>query len=474
MRFPGFAAGTFDGKSRILAGERCVNYYPADVAAGGKTRAALIGCPGLPDFASIVDSPGRGIFAEEHDRLFAVFGSTLNEIDENGLPTVRGAVELDGNPATMATNGNDQLLVNSGSKGRILDLNTNVLSAIVVNDITMCASLDTFLIGLDSTTGTLKISEASDGMTWDPGQIAQRSAAPDPFVSFIVCAGEIYLWGRKTGEVWFNEGGSTFPLALRGGSGFEVGIAAIFSVAPFGTTMAWLGRSARGAGQVFWMNGYTPNVISNEALEWAIETYKETVGISDAIGWSYEKLGHSFYVLEFPAAGKTWIYDAKTNQWHERGLWSPPANDFVPYRARFHAAMFDKNLVCDSQAGKIYRLASSVYTDIGGAELRRLRRLPHLSDENRQHSYDYFELEYARGVGTVAAGQGFDPVWMLRFSEDGGMTYGNVRTEHMGKAGDYLHRARWDRFGTARDGVFELSVTDPVPADLFDAYLGIS
>lgn len=85
MKLPGFVNGSYENQSRVMAGERAINLMPEVVDSGGKVRSALVPTPGFADFASTLDSPGRGIF-EEFGRCFAVFGDTLYEIDVNGLP----------------------------------------------------------------------------------------------------------------------------------------------------------------------------------------------------------------------------------------------------------------------------------------------------------------------------------------------------------------------------------------------------
>lgn len=471
MRFPNFAGPSYESQALMQLGARTVNLYREVVSVpGGKSQASLYPCPGLLDFATPTVAGGRAIFPEESGRLFAVMGNVLDEVDSAGNVTARGAVVVDGNPAQMATNGNNQLLCASGGFGTLLDLTTNIQTS-VVTGITMCGMVDTFLLGLDAVTGTFKISEASDGTTWDAGQVAQRSAAADPWIAMIVVDREIFFFGVKTGEAWFNNGGSPFPFALRQGAFWEVGIDAPWSLSPFGASFAWLGGSARGSGRVYTMNGYTPAPISNEALEWAIEGYKQTSRIDDAIGWGYDQIGHNFYVLEFPSAGKTWVYDGLTGEWHERGLWM--ANDYLPYRARFQASIYKKNIVLDSQSNKVYQLSTTTFTDVGGNPLRRMRRLPHISNENRRFSLDYAELECQRGVG-LTVGQGSDPLMMFRTSWDGGATYGNERVRSLGKKGAYSQRVLWERCGNGRDLVMEFSCSDPVPVRLFDLYVGIS
>ncbi|MFE1676613.1 hypothetical protein ACFMJE_18460, partial [Acinetobacter baumannii] len=61
--------------------------------------------------------------------------------------------------------------------------------------------------------------------------------------------------------------------------------------------------------------GYTGKRISTHAIEYAIQSYST---ITDAIAFTYQQEGHSFYVLTFPTADKTWVFDVSTELWHER------------------------------------------------------------------------------------------------------------------------------------------------------------
>jgi hypothetical protein len=59
----------------------------------------------------------------------------------------------------------------------------------------------------------------------------------------------------------------------------------------------------------------------------------------------------------------------------------------------------------------------------------------------------------------------------LRRSDDGGHTWSNLYSVDCGTAGNYRTRAIWRRLGRSRDRVYELSVSDPVPWRVVDAYL---
>jgi hypothetical protein len=61
------------------------------------------------------------------------------------------------------------------------------------------------------------------------------------------------------------------------------------------------------------------------------------------------------------------------------------------------------------------------------------------------------------GIGNAS---GSDPQLMLRFSDDGGHTWSNLRTVSLGTVGQYNARAKFARLGSGRNRVFEVSMTD--------------
>lgn len=472
-RWPGFVGPSYQSLSKMLNGEVTMNFYPEIVAAeapNAKARAALYPCPGVLDVSRANDGPGRGMLREDSGRVFAVCGQVFGELGAGGQWTPRGAVIGDANPSQMATNGNDELFTVSGTKGYLFNLTSSAFT-VEVTDVTMCGAIDTFLLALDAMTGTLKMSEPGDGTTWDPGQVVQRSAMPDPWVSFAIARKEIILIGRKSGEVWFNDGSSPIPFTLRVGSVFEVGIEAEFTLVPYGGSVAWLGNSDKGGLGVYGLNGYEPYKISTLAVDAALQGYRDEGSLAGAVAWTYSRLGHDFYVLDLPRPGKAWVYDKQTDQWHQRGRWVD--NDFAHYRPRFYVDGLGYGLVLDSEGTGIYRFSETVYTDIGGGVLRRVRQTPLMQTENRRVSIDYLEFEAQRGVG-LNAGQGVDPQLMVRMSYDGGNTWGNERTVGLGKAGHYDERIIKHKWGSGRNPCVQIACSDPVPVRLFDLYYGAS
>jgi hypothetical protein len=104
--------------------------------------------------------------------------------------------------------------------------------------------------------------------------------------------------------------------------------------------------------------------------------------------------------------------------------------------------------------------------------IRRLRRAPHVANENVRIFYRKFELDLERGVGLVT-GQGSDPEVMVRLSRDGGHTWGEPMRMSAGRMGEYTTRVIARRLGQARDTVFEVTVSDPVAWSLVQAWLDL-
>ena len=472
MRLSGFVAGAYVSRSQILAGEDLINMFVEPAPHGNKAKAALFPIPGVTTFATLTAAGGRGIFAEDA-RCFTVFGATLAEIDANGAVTNRGTVAVDNNPVTMCSSGDagQDLFITSGNTAYILDLVTNVLTTETdAGAVTQGGQIDGFFVALDAATSTLKISESLDGKTWDATQIAQRTSASDPWIAMAVERGEVYRFGEKTGEVWYNAGLAPFPFAARPEGFFQVGIAAAFSLARVAGSLAWVGRTENGNPAVYLMDGYEPIQISTPAIDWLLQQYDDAVGVDDAIGWSYDREGHKFYVVTFPSSNRTLCYDVTTKAWHRRGFWDTTTADFLAYRPIFHASAFRRNLVCDSNGSVVYEYDSDVYTDVGGEELRRVRRTPHTADEHKRLYFPWAELEAERGVGNANAP---DPLVALRYSNNGGKTWGSNRTRSVGALGTYDTRARWEQCGSGRDRVWELWTTDAAASYWFDFYHGI-
>jgi hypothetical protein len=293
---------------------------------------------------------------------------------------------------------------------------------------------------------------------------SSKDGAPDDLVTLIVDHREIYLLGETSSEVWVDQGTSPFPFNRIPGTSTQHGIVSAFSVSRLGNSFAYLSKNNRGTAQIVQMNGYVPQRISTHAVENSLTGQT----ITDAIAWTYQLEGHEVYVISFPTLQLTWCYDIATQMWH-KWLYTNNLGQYERCRGNC-AAVFQGNvLVGDYSNGKIYKLERNIYTD-DGQNVKRLRRAPHLTVDLQRQYFEELQLQFQPGVG-LSTGQGDDPQAMLRWSSDGGSTWSSEHWTTIGKIGKYTNRAIWRRLGTARDRIFEVSVSDPVKAVIVSANL---
>jgi hypothetical protein len=289
-------------------------------------------------------------------------------------------------------------------------------------------------------------------------------------VSSIVDHGQAWLFGTNSVEVWYNSGATDFPLQRIDGAFNEIGCAATFSVAKMDNSLFWLGSDRRGKGIVYRANGYSGTRVSTHAVEWQIQQYAD---ISDAVAYTYQQDGHSFYVLSFPTANATWVYDVATQAWHERAGFINGA--FTRHRSNCQTYFNNVNAVGDYQNGNIYAFDMDKYSDHDRIQkwLRSWRALPTGQNNLKRTTQHTLQLDCETGVG-LENGQGSDPQIMMRWSDDGGHTWSNEHLSSMGKIGEYFKRVFWRRLGMTlklRDRVYEISGTDPVKVSIVGAEL---
>lgn len=477
MEWRAFVDGSYESQSATFDQEDTINFYfePREVE-GATSKYALYPTPGSKSLVTAAGVPGRAHIAirdRGNPREFAVIGTALYEVDASANLTSLGAVASNGQPATLSWNGDGghELFITAGGNGYLYDLVSGVFSTIanLAGVADKGAATGGYFFALDISTSTIYASGLLDGTTWLGTSIAQRSAAPDPWISILAANNYLYAFGTETSEVWFNAGLSPFPFQLHPSGLIQFGCVASFSPAVVDSAVLWLGQTNQGYGMVLRVYGFQPEVISTFPLQKAVNGYSI---VSDALGDVYNDVGHTFYQLSFQEAGVTWLYDFQSEKWTKKLTWISEENRWDISRPIWHAFVFGQHRWLDVVSGNLYKVSQDYATDVENRPLRRLRRAPCLEAENQYVHYSYFELDLEPGLGT-ATGQGEDPQVMMRLSNDAGKTWSNERQCSAGKIGEYSTRVRWDRFGTGRRRVVEVTISDPVPYRISNAYIGL-
>jgi len=499
---------SYVARSVNAADARMVNLFPEIVPEAGKEPAFLQRAPGLKLLNTIGVGPIRGLwaFSSNDGVAFVVSGNELYKINNTYTATLLGTVSGAG-PVSMADNGT-QLFIAANGPSYIYNNTTGVFGAITDPDfpgaVTVCY-LDGYFVFNQPNSQLMWVTAILDGTNINALDFASTEGSPDGLIAVASNFREVWAFGTNSIEVWYDVGGTGFPLQRIQGAFNELGCAAPYSVAKMDNGLFWLGRDRRGQGIVYRANGYAGVRISTHAVEWQIQQYAD---MSDAIGYTYQQDGHSFYVLIFPSANTTWVYDAATQAWHERAGFVD--GQFTRHQSNCQMAFQNKIVVGDFQNGNIYAFDLDNYSDNGQIQkwLRSWRALPQGTNNLHRTAQHSLQLDAQTGAylpdvnvditGTddvfiVSEASAFlltesdiylidqvgqninpQPSVMLRWSDDGGHTWSNEHWKGMGAVGQYFYRTIWRRLGMTvklRDRVYEVSGTDPIKIAIMGAEL---
>jgi hypothetical protein len=467
---------SYVARSVNAADNRMVNLFPEAIPEGGQTGGFLNRAPGLKLELTIGTGPIRGLWAHETNgtEAYIISGNEMYKMYQDYSTVLLGMVEGTG-PVSISDNGN-QLFIAANPNGYVYNQTTNVFQAITDNDFAGCVTvgyLDGYFVFNQPNSQIIWVTEPLDGTVINPLAFAAAESTPDNVVAVASNNRELWVFGNSTTEVWYDAATTPFPLAPIQGAYNEIGCAATYSIAKLDNGLFWLGADSRGFGIVYRNKGYTASRISTHAVEYAIQSY---ANIKDAIAYTYQQEGHSFYVLTFPSANATWVYDVSTGAWHERASFT---NGILGrHRSNCQMSFNQKTLVGDYENGNIYSFDLDVYADNDQPQkwIRSWRALAPNTNDLKRTAHHTLQLDAETGVG-INLGQGDDPQVMLRWSDDGGHTWSNEHWSAMGRIGTYGTRTFWRRLGMTiklRDRVYELSGTDPVKIAIVGAELQLT
>lgn len=358
----------------------------------------------------------------------------------------------------------------------------------------------------------VRISGLLDGSNWDALDFVSKDGRPDSLRSILVDNLECYMFGQKSVEVW-RATSSESILARDPGAFAEMGSLCRWAPVSLAGAVYFISGDDRGQPIAIRLNGFTPQRVSTAAVEKEWQSYALAGAIDDAIGFAYVESGHSFWVITFPTANHTWVFDAGTNLWHEWGFFD--GTTMHRHQCRCHTVVWDQHFQGDRTSGTIWKSGFHLFGD-GQYAMRCQRTAPHIHDgEENRIFYREFQLDMDTGTaatGTVdtsgtavtyASGEVFDPVAqaagktihisgveytiaaynsvtsltltasagsqtgaaysvepqvLLDWSEDDGATFNSPRIVGSGAAGAKTKRVIWRRLGSGRDRVFRVTV----------------
>ncbi len=479
MILQGFVGQSYVLQSPNMAIETLKNWMPQTMEVGSeKAKIVYLPTPGISAFVTLPTAPVRGLFSQDNVTL-AVGGQALYTLTSAGVATLVGNLTAaDSNPVTFCSNGvsGQEVYITSNGAGDIYNFVTNTLVPITAvgypSNTTMGTYLDSYFLAPKTGTTQFNVSGIFNGLAWSALDFAVRTSGSDNLMGLTQNNKIIWLIGSQTSEPWYDAGVLNFPFQEVPQVLVPTGTCAPFSICVASTagadgSVCFLHQSKNGRGEFVALNNYTAQRLSTFALEQLWASYGS---LSDCVAFTYTDQGHEYAVVTFPTGNATWVYDFTESQWHQRTYWNVATGNDDRQRQWVHCLAFGQHLVGDWQTGAIYVQDTAVTTD-GEALIRRQRRSPHISNEQKFYFYSDFQLDMETGLGTVT-GTGSSPTALLQWSDDGGHTWSTGVTMSAGAQGDYRVRcmARGN-LGRSRDRVFQITVSDPIPWRVLQAYL---
>ena len=439
-----FVGQSYTHRSRSLSSQVTMNLIPESLPTG-KTQSALTSWPGLKPFSSGSGADrGMHVFAGV---LYKVSGTALESINNAGVRTAIGAIPGfapcifadDGNTMRIAT-GNADYQVVSGVFSQITDPDLKPGNSV--------AYINQQMIN-DSTGGQFQVSDVGVPGSIQPNNFATAESAPDDTIRVYTFNERLYLFG-DTGsiETWWNSGTGNPPFDRVQGGTMNTGLSSPYSVDSTTEFVYFLGNDK----VAYRFSATQPEPISPPAISAEFQGYLVT---SDARGYTLKIEGQSFYIINFPAEGKTWAYNETGNAWWQLSTGANQSN----YLGTSAADAYGKCLV--ASGGDVLSLDSDTYTDDGQVVIRERVTPPISSANGGRIEMSSFTLIMETGVGLIT-GQGVEPKVMFQASYDGGQSWSDEDWIEIGRLGEGRTKVVWDNMASAYEIMIRVRVSDPV------------
>ena len=189
--------------------------------------------------------------------------------------------------------------------------------------------------------------------------------------------------------------------------------------------------------------------------------------VNDAIGYAISFDGQPLYVLNFPTAGETLVYNYVSQHWHKWGYWNTATATYERFRGMSYcyARAWNLHLFGDHTNGKIYKMSRAAYTDNGNT-IRSLLRTGHIDHgiyaEKRS---DIIRVKCSRGESSAVA----DPQLNMKRRVNDSPQWQNDRPKSLGPVGHRNPFIDWRRNGHFKTCQYEFVHSDNSPLVMMGA-----
>lgn len=450
MEFPGFLSSKpgYDGTYPV-------NLYLAAETFRGKP--AFRTTPGLVRRVTPLPNVPIRSLAVRGEYLYALCGSQLYKISKDWVSTLLGTVSSPSGFAPVLSD--DQYVVfRAENTLYVYDTTAGTLSTPSTNVTPKALMYQDRYFGISKKGSNFwYVCSLDDPMTWDPTDEGRASGSADAIVASISEARQLWHFKEESVEVYWNSGDADFPFQRIQGAHQEIGISAEGSLVGIDQSLFWLDSKWR----IVRSQGYGHTVVSTPELERQIHSYTLK---DDAVGYGIYWQGHSWYVINFPSANRTWAYDASTQSWFQ---WSSKKGLAYGGRHRGNCYAFFNgyHVLGDFENGKIYTLDHQTLTE-DSEQIRWERTAPPVYQDGRRLFFPGLYIDMTTGTTKSPSS---NPQVMMQYSDDDCHTWSSEFWGSVGRIGEYNKRVGWRRLGSSFSRTFRIAGTDAYATEIFGA-----
>ena len=276
-------------------------------------------------------------------------------------------------------------------------------------------------------------------LVFDQLDFASAESEPDPNVGLSTFRRQLWVFGTKSVERWYNAGGTSFAFERDPSFSVNVGCAARHTLQEHKHAIYFLGHD----GIVYAMPGNEPIRVSHEGVENAVRM--SDMEKSKAV--AYTELGHKFYSLTL-STGDNWTLDATTGFWAERT--ETGINAAAEFGDDTDAIVgLDRSL-------SLFVLSTTPFGDV--SDIRSVAVSPVFFSRTTRTQIHSLEVQTSVPRGESAG------TATLQVSDDAGATWKPER----GLSQPIRSSMRWNRLGSDKFGLgvqFRLVLEYPPPTD---------
>ena len=462
-----WALSSYRSASLPISAQQIVNFSTEVQREGmdAKTPAALIGSPGLVEFATVGAGPIRAIL-EMNGVLYSVSGTQLYSIDSAGTETLLGGGIAPGSNVISIAGSGTQVLVTDGTSGFAHTVSPSAYAQISDVDFPNAQNTVIYLNGYFlfdwKNTNKFFSSDADQGLNYDALFFSSAETSDDFVQAVLKHQQQLLVGGKKSFEVWqFNPNTSGFPWVRFPGVNIDIGIAGPLAGTRHKSKIFFVGSD-----KLFYrMEGGQPQMILDPGVA---SVWRDYSTVSDAVVWGMTWGVQEWIFITFPTVNKTWVYDDYTTFFHERVSHDSDMVSLGRWRGNVYANCYNKHLIGDAYTNQIGYLDAGTYTEYGN-NIQSRAVAPAMHAKGATVHMSSLELLMETGVG-LTTGQGSDPQIVLDWSNDNGKTFEPFEmSRSFGKIGEFQKIVRFTELGSFKQRNYRVTITDPVKRVLVSA-----